>query len=136
LAITQSKLNNYNNILQLGIRNQLVGLNQQLGIRLIKSHMHTSNLVCHNQLGITLIQIRLSPISLTAQLGLTHTESHSDSSHTITQFAHNHNCKPTCPIHFTSINTTKLTNKSHKTASPSRATPSPGSAPTWHNFLP
>jgi hypothetical protein len=68
--------------------NQLVGLNQQLGIRLIKSHMHTSNLVCHNELGITLIQIRLSPISLTPQLGLTHTESHSNSTHTIIQFAH------------------------------------------------
>jgi hypothetical protein len=111
--------------------NQPVGLNQQLVIRLIKSHMHTSNLVCHNQLGITLIQIRLSPISLTAQLGLTHTESHSNSTHTITQFAHQF-------IQFTSLQliTTKLTNKSHKTASPSRATPSSGSAPTWLNFLP
>jgi hypothetical protein len=44
--------------------------------------MHTSNLVYHNQLGITLIQIRLSPISLTAQLGLTLAESHLNSTHT------------------------------------------------------
>jgi hypothetical protein len=88
-------------------------------------------LVCHNQLGITLIQIRLSPISLTAQLGLTHTESHLNSTYTITQIAYQF-------IQSTSLQLikTKLTNKSHKTASPSRATPSPGSAPTWLNFLP
>ena len=166
------KFNNYNDILQLGINNQPVGLNQQLRIRLIKllTHMHTSNLVLPQPIGNqkrrrrtmgrvtwrewSILSCKAPPQCANWESFLHRSDSHQFhflptwlNFHWITfALPHSHRLHQlhtvtmqtnlSNPLHFDLINTTQLTKESHKIASPSKANPSSGSTPTWHNFLP